>query len=339
MAYISNNITDLIGDTPLLELHRYRENRGLAARILVKVEYLNPAGSVKDRIAWALVRDGQERNLLKPGGTIVDVTSGNTGIGIAAVAAAHGYKAKFYASDNISPDKFRLLEHYGAEVVRIPNSYFLAPDALEKITALIRSENPDAYFTDQLANPINPRTHYTSTGPEIWRDTEGVVDAFVAGVGTGGTISGTGRFLREKNPNIWLAISEPHVSTLPSEENPNPPEIDGVHNVTEAEAQQLPQNFDRDIVDEIIALSPELAATTARALAREEGLLAGTSAGATLYAATEIARRPSFAGKTIVAVLPDSGERYLNAAAFLATANGATGVNTAEPVLSEASEI
>lgn len=319
MATINNSITDLIGNTPLLELHRYRQNRDLSARILVKVEYLNPAGSVKDRIAWSLIRDAQERNLLKPGGTIVDVTSGNTGIGLAAVAAAHGYKAKFYASDNISPDKFRLLEHYGAEVVRVPNSFFLAPDALEKITEIIRKENPDAYFTDQLANPANPQTHYKTTGPEIWRDTDGVIDAFVAGVGTGGTISGAGRYLKEKNPDIWLTISEPDVSTLPTDENPNPPEIDGVHNVTEAEPQQLPQNFDRDIVDEIIPLSPEQAAITARALAREEGLLAGTSAGATLYAATIIASRPDFVGKTIVAVLPDSGERYLNATAFLAT--------------------
>lgn len=323
MANIHDSITDLIGNTPLLELHRYGKKHGLGARILVKVEYVNPAGSVKDRIAWALIRDAQERNLLKAGGTIVDVTSGNTGIALAAIAAANGYKSKFYASDNISPDKFRLLEHYGAEIVKIPNAFFLAPDALEKISALIRHENPNAYFTDQLANPANPLTHYETTGPEIWRDTDGQIDAFVAGVGTGGTISGAGRFLREKNPDIWLAISEPDASTLPGEENPNPPEIDGVHNVSAAETQQLPQNFNRDIVDEIISLTPQQAAITARELAREEGILAGTSAGATLYAATEIARRPAFVGKTIVAVLPDSGERYLNAAAFLATADTA----------------
>jgi cysteine synthase A len=283
MSKIHSSITEIIGDTPLLELRRYAGKRDLLARLLVKVEYLNPGGSVKDRIAWSLIRDGEQRGLLYPGATVVDVTSGNTGIGLAAVAAARGYRTKIYASDNISPDKFRLLEYYGAEVVKVPNSFFLAPDALEQISARVRAENPDAFFTDQLANPANPRTHYETTGPEIWRDTGGVVDALVAGVGTGGTISGAGRFLREKNPNILLAIAEPDAATLPSEDNPNPPEIDGVHNVTAAEAEQLPQNFDRDLVDEILALTPGQAAETARALAREEGLLAGTSAGAAIY--------------------------------------------------------
>ncbi len=316
MAKIHQSIVELIGGTPLLELQNYRRKRGLGARILVKVEYLNPAGSVKDRISWALVRDAEERGSLKPGGKIVDVTSGNTGIGLAAVAAARGYGAKFYASDNISPDKIRLLEHYGAEIVKVENSFFLDPNALEKITERIRAENPDAYFTDQLANPANPKVHYETTGPEIWRDTGGQVDAFVAGVGTGGTISGAGRYLRERNPSIRLVVSEPGPGSLPTEEDPYPAEIDGVHKVTEVEPFQLPGNYDGSLVDEVIALETAEAAEAARALAREEGILAGTSAGAALHAATLLARRPEFEGKTIVALLPDSGERYLNARAF-----------------------
>lgn len=316
MTKIHDSIAELIGDTPLLELHNYRRKRGLGARLLVKVEYLNPAGSVKDRIALALIRDAEDRGLLKPGATIVDVTSGNTGIGLAAVAASRGYGSKFYASDNISPDKIRLLEHFGAEIVKVENSFFLDPNALEKITERIRAENPDAYFTDQLANPANPQVHHDTTGPEIWRDTGGVVDAFVAGVGTGGTISGAGRYLRARNPQIRLVVAEPGVGSLPTEENPYPAEIDGVHKVTEVEAFQLPGNYDASIVSEVIALEAAEAAATARALAREEGLLAGVSAGATLFAATRLAERPEFAGKTIVALLPDSGERYLNAAAF-----------------------
>ncbi|MFT3688345.1 PLP-dependent cysteine synthase family protein [Paenirhodobacter sp.] len=318
MARIHNSLTDLIGDTPLVELHNYRRNHGLGARILVKIEYLNPAGSVKDRLAWALVQDAEERGLLTPGATLVDVTSGNTGIALAAIGAARGYRVKIYASDNISPDKFRLLEHYGAEVVKVDNAFFLDPEALEKITARIREENPDAVFTDQLANPANPEVHYRTTGPEIWEATGGVVDAFVAGVGTGGTISGVGRYLKERNPSVHLAIAEPAFASLPSEDNPHPPEIDGVHHVTEALPEQLPANFARDIVDEIVPLDPVEAAATARQLAREEGILAGTSAGAILFAATELARRPDFAGKTIVALLPDSGERYLNASTFRA---------------------
>ncbi len=320
MARIIGSITDLIGNTPLVELHNYRRNRTLAARILVKLEYLDPAGSVKDRIAWALVQDAEARGQLRPGTTLVDVTSGNTGIALAAIGAARGYPVKIYASDNISPDKFRLLEHYGAEVVKVDNAFFLDPQALEKITARIRAENPEAYFTDQLANPANPEVHYRTTGPEIWQASGGVVDVFVSGVGTGGTISGTGRYLREQNPDVHLVVAEPEFSSLPNEENPHPPEIDGVHHVTEALPEQLPLNFNRALVSEIFPLSPLDAAATARALAQEEGIPAGTSAGAILYAATALAKRPEFAGKTIVALLPDSGERYLNAAAFKAAA-------------------
>lgn len=316
MARIYNNLTDLIGNTPLLELHNWRRNRGLAARLLVKIEYFNPAGSVKDRIAWALIRDAEERGLLQPGGKIVDVTSGNTGIALATVAAARGYSVRIYASDNISPDKFRLLEHYGAEVIKVDNAFFLDPEALEKIQTRIRDENPAAVFTDQLSNAANPQAHYSTTGPEIWQATGGQVDVLVAGVGTGGTISGTGRYLREHNPQLRLAIAEPAFDSLPDADNTHAPEIDGVHHVTEALPSQLPANFDRALVDEIITLSPLDAGKHARALAQEEGILAGPSAGAILFAATELARRPDLAGRTIVAILPDSGERYLNAPLF-----------------------
>lgn len=320
MSKIYNSIIDLIGDTPLVELKNYRRNRNLEARILVKVEYLNPAGSVKDRIARSLIQDAENRGVLTAGKTIVDVTSGNTGIALAAIGAARGYPVKIYASDNISPDKFRLLEHYGAEIIKVDNAFFLDPEALEKISERIRAENPDAVYIDQLSNPANPHTHYMTTGPEIWTATNGVVDAFVTGVGTGGTLSGVGRYLKEQNPLVHLVVAEPAHDSLPNEDNPHPLEIDGVHHVSEALPEQLPANFNRNLVDEIIPLHPLQAAQTARALAREEGLLAGISAGSTLYAATELARRPEFAGKTIVALLPDSGERYLSAPAFIAAA-------------------
>lgn len=311
MGRIYNELSELIGETPLFELHRYRRNRNLDARLLGKIEYFNPAGSVKDRISWSIVRDAEERGLLKPGDTIVDVTSGNTGIGLAAIAASRGYRAKFYASDNISADKIRLLEHYGAEVVPVPNAFFLDPLALEKITARVQEENPDAYFTNQLGNPANPKIHFETTGPEIWRDTDGAVDIFVGAVGTGGTISGVGRFLKSQKPEVRIVVAEPGEDSLPTEENPYPDQIDGVHKVTDVEPVRLPDNYDAEVVDEVIALDTPDARGTARALAAEEGIFAGISSGATLFAATQLAGRPENAGKTIVVLLPDTGERYL----------------------------
>lgn len=314
MTRIYHSFTDLIGNTPLLELHNYRKNRNLGARILAKIEYFNPAGSVKDRIAWGIIRQAEEAGKIRLGDLLVDVTSGNTGIGLAAVAASRGYRTKFYLSDNISQDKVKLLRLFGAEVVTVKNEFFLDPQALEKISLRVQEENPGAFFTDQLANPANPRTHFETTGPEIWRDTEGGVDIFVAGVGTGGTISGAGSFLKSKNPGLKVVIAEPAEASLPTEENPYPDEIDGVHKVSDVPAEQLPRNYDSTIADEVIALDTSDAQKAARSLVAEEGIFAGTSSGAVLWAATKIASRPENSGKTIVAVLPDTGERYLTAA-------------------------
>jgi cysteine synthase A len=311
MSRIFNSITDLIGNTPLLELHNYRRKRDLAARLIVKIESFNPAGSVKDRIAWAILKAAEEAGKIRPGGLIVDVTSGNTGIGLAAVAASRGYRAKFYASDNISPDKIKILRLFGAEVVPVENAVFLDPQALEKIARRVQEENPGAYFTDQLANPANPRVHFETTGPEIWRDTDGAVDILVGGVGTGGTLSGAGRFLKSQKPRLTVVIAEPAQDSLPTEENPYPAQIDGVHKVTEVPPEQLPQNFDTGIADEVIALNTRDAKDAALALVAEEGIFAGISSGAALWAATQLASRPENAGKVIVAILPDLGERYL----------------------------
>lgn len=308
---IHDNLSDLIGNTPLLELHNYARKRNLGARIVAKLEYFNPAGSIKDRIAWAIIREAEEAGKLRPGDLIVDVTSGNTGIGLAAVAASRGYRAKFYVSDNISQDKVKVLRLYGAGIVTVKNEFFLDPEALDKITARIREENPTAYFTDQLANPANPRVHFETTGPEIWRDTDGAIDIFVGGVGTGGTISGVGKFLKSQKPGLRVVIAEPSEGSIPTEENPYPDEIDGVHKVSEVPPEQLPKNFDNCVADEAIALSTAQARRAALALVAEEGIFAGVSSGAVLWAATQLAGRPENAGKLIVAVLPDTGERYL----------------------------
>jgi cysteine synthase A len=311
MARIYDSFSDLIGNTPLLELHNFRRNRSLHARILAKIEYFNPAGSIKDRIAWGIVKEAEAAGKIRPGDLLVDVTSGNTGIGLAAVAASRGYRTKFYLSDNISLDKVKLLRLYGAEIVTVKNEFFLDPEALEKISARVREENPTAFFTDQLANPANPRSHFETTGPEIWRDTEGAVDIFVAGVGTGGTISGVGKFLKSKKPGLRVVIAEPAPESLPTEENPYPDEIDGVHKVSEVPPEQLPRNFDTAIADEVIALNTADARKVARQLVAEEGIFAGPSSGAVLWAATRLAARPENVDKVIVAVLPDTGERYL----------------------------
>lgn len=313
MAGLYDSFSDLIGNTPLLELHNYRRHRALGARILAKLEYFNPAGSVKDRIAWGIVKEAEETGKIRPGDLLVDVTSGNTGIALAAVAASRGYRTKFYLSDNISQDKVKLLRLFGAEIVIVENAFFLDPEALDKISARVRDENPDAYFTDQLANPANPRTHFETTGPEIWRDTEGAVDILVGAVGTGGTISGSGKFLKSQKPSLRVVIAEPAEGSLPTEENPYPEEIDGVHKVSEVPPERLPRNFDTTIADEVIALDTADARSAARALVAEEGIFAGTSSGAVLWAATQVAARPENAGKVVVAVLPDTGERYLTA--------------------------
>ncbi|WP_051987778.1 cysteine synthase family protein [Bosea sp. UNC402CLCol] len=311
MTSRNENFAALVGNTPLLELGRFAEELKLGARILAKIEYLNPAGSIKDRTAWGLIREAEESGRLKPGQQIVDLTSGNTGIGLAALAAARGYPSKFYLRNTISEDKLKLLAHYGAEIVLIDNSVFLEPGAIHAIIDRVRRENPDAYYTNQRANPANPRVHF-ETGPEIWRDTAGEVDIFVAAVGTGGTISGTGRFLKRQNPEVQVVVVEPGPASVPSLDAPYPDSIEGVHKVTEVEPGYLPENFDASVVDEVIVTETAQARDFARILAQREGILAGTSSGAVLFAATALARRPENAGKTIVAIVADSGERYLS---------------------------
>lgn len=309
---IHRGLTTLIGKTPLVELANIARNRNLDVRILAKVEFFNPAGSVKDRAALGIITAAERAGKLGPGDKLVDITSGNTGIGLAAVAAARGYRTKFYLRSTIGQDKINLLKLYGAEVVLIDNKEFLRENAIEAILERIVRENPDAYFTDQRANPANPAAHYATTGPEIWQDTGGQVDILVSAVGTGGSVSGTGRYLKEKNPHLLVAVSEPADESLPSPERPYAPGIEGVHKVTDVEPTHLPANFDAGVVDEALAVTTETALATARAIAREEGILAGMSSGASLHVALTLAQRPENAGKTIVVIFPDSGERYLS---------------------------
>ncbi len=313
MSDIRNSIADLIGGTPLLELHRYRALHNLPARIVAKLEVFNPAGSIKDRTALALIRDGEQSGRLRPGGLVYDLTSGNTGIGLAAVAAARGYPTKFYARDCISHDKIALLRHYGAEVVQIPNQVFLEQGARDRILTFIQATNPDGYFANQIGNPANPQVHYATTGPEIWADTEGAIDILVGAVGTGGTISGAGRFLREQKPGIHIAVVEPALSSLPSELDPYVDQIEGVHRVSDIPPELLPGTYDTAIAHEVLDLDTAEARAAARDVLRVEGLNIGLSAGSAIHAATRLARRPENAGKLIVAVLADSGERYLGA--------------------------
>jgi cysteine synthase A len=312
MAFGNDHFAALVGDTPLLELGRFAEDLKLGSRILAKIEYLNPAGSIKDRTAWGLIREAEESGRLKPGQQIVDLTSGNTGIGLAALAAARGYPSKFYLRNTISDDKLKLLAQYGAEIVLIDNSAFLEPGAIHAIIERVRSENPDAYYTNQRGNPANPQVHFETTGPEIWRETKGKVDIFVAAVGTGGTISGTGRFLKQQNLDVQVVVVEPGPASVPSLDIPYPDAIEGVHKVTDVEPGYLPENFDASVVDEVIVTETAQAREFARILAQREGILAGTSSGAVLFAAAALAQRPENAGKTIVAIVADSGERYLS---------------------------
>jgi cysteine synthase A len=311
---IHHDLSELIGNTPLLALHRIEAKRGLRSRLLAKIEYLSPAGSIKDRAALGIILDGEKSGRLKPGDLLVDVTSGNTGIGFAAVAASRGYRTKFYLRNIISQEKLAILAHYGAEVVLIDSSEFVGPGAVDAILDRIRRENPDAFFTDQRGNPANPRIHEETTGPEIWRDTDGAVDVLVGAVGTGGTISGAGRFLKSKKPGLKVVVAEPTPDALPSAACPYAENIEGVHKVTEIPPGDLPGNFHPQIVDEVVAVNVTEAKAAALSLARDEGILAGTSGGAALFAALALSARPDYADKSIVIVIPDSGERYLSPA-------------------------
>ena len=302
------DITDLVGGTPLLELRNYTARHGLGAALLAKLEYLNPAGSVKDRAAVYMIRDAEERGLLQPGGTIIEPTSGNTGIGLAAVAAAKGYKVVLTMPESMSLERRQLLAAYGAALVLTPASKGMqgAVDAAEAL----QKETPGSILAGQFSNPANAKAHYETTGPEIWKDTDGQVDIFVAGVGTGGTLTGVGRYLKEQNPAVQIVAAEPAESPVLSGGKAAPHGIQGIG------ANFVPGNFDRAVVDEILTVTTEEALALAREMARTEGVLVGISSGAALAAAEKLARRPENAGKTIVALLPDTGERYISTALF-----------------------
>ena len=297
---IYNDITCLIGSTPLMRLGRFAP--GLD--VLAKLERFNPTGSAKDRAALGMIRAAAADGSLVPGGLIIEPTSGNTGIGIAALAAVLGYRAVIVMPDSMSPERIKLIAAYGAEVVLTPGSGGMA--AAVARAEEINRENPGSIIAGQFENPANPAAHYASTGPEIWNDTEGRVDAFVAGVGTGGTISGVGRYLRERNPDVRIIAVEPASSPLLSEGRSGPHAIQGIG------ANFVPEALDRSVYDEVMTVSDEDALESMRELARTAGLLCGVSSGAAAWAAREVARRPEFAGKRVVCLLPDTGERYLS---------------------------
>lgn len=305
---VYKKVTDLIGKTPLLELSNFEKNNGLEATILAKLEYFNPAGSVKDRIAKAMLDDAEKRGVLKPGAVIIEPTSGNTGIGLASVAAARGYKIILTMPETMSVERRNLLKAYGAELVLTEGAKGMK-GAIAKAEELAK-ETPGSFIPSQFANPANPAAHKATTGPEIWEDTDGSVDIFVAGVGTGGTLSGVGAYLKSKNPNVKIVAVEPAGSPVLSKGTAGPHKIQGIG------AGFVPDTLDTKIYDEIIAVENEDAFKTGREIARGEGVLVGISSGAAVYAASVLAKRPENKGKTIVALLPDTGDRYLSTPMF-----------------------
>lgn len=305
---VYRKITDLIGGTPLLELTNYEKANELNAKIYAKLEYFNPAGSVKDRIAKAMLDDAEEKGLLKPGAVIIEPTSGNTGIGLASVAASRGYKVILTMPETMSVERRNLLKAYGAELVLTEGAKGM-PGAIAKAKELAE-QTPNSYIPNQFTNPANPAVHLKTTGPEIWADTDGKVDIFVAGVGTGGTLSGVGAYLKSQNPNVKVVAVEPATSPVLSGGKAGPHKIQGIG------AGFVPDTLNTDIYDEILPVQSEDAFATGRALARSEGVLVGISSGAAVFAAAQLAKRPENAGKVIVALLPDTGERYLSTPMF-----------------------
>ncbi|MGN1466758.1 MAG: cysteine synthase A [Ruminococcus sp.] len=305
---IYEKITDLIGTTPLLKLNNYTKDKNLSATILAKLEYFNPAGSVKDRIAKAMIDDAEAKGLLNPDSVIIEPTSGNTGIGLASVAAARGYRIILTMPETMSVERRNLLKAYGAELVLTEGARGMQ-GAIKKAQELAQ-EIPNSFIPGQFTNDANPRTHYNTTGPEIWKDTDGKIDIFVAGVGTGGTVSGVGEYLKKQNPNIKVVAVEPAGSPVLSKGMPGPHKIQGIG------AGFVPDTLNTQIYDEIITVENEDAFETGRALAQKEGVLVGISSGAAVFAATELAKRQENNGKTIVALLPDTGERYLSTPMF-----------------------
>jgi len=304
MSQIATRLTDLIGRTPLLELNKYSKAQGLATPVIAKVEFFNPGGSVKDRIALAMIEDAEQRGVLKPGATIIEPTSGNTGVGLALVSAVKGYHLILTMPETMSIERRNLVKAYGAEVRLTPGKDGMK-GAIAAAEAL-RDSIPGSIILQQFENPANPAKHYATTGVEIWEQTAGEVDIFVAGVGTGGTVSGVGKRLKEKNPNVKIIAVEPKSSAVLNGQPSGPHKIQGIG------AGFIPKTYDGGIIDEVFDVENDDAIRTGRQLAQTEGLLVGISSGAAAFAATEIARRPENAGKRIVVLLPDTGERYLS---------------------------
>lgn len=307
MANIYQEITDIVGKTPLLKLQRYMDANACKADILAKLEYQNPGGSVKDRVAIRMIDEAEKAGILHKGDVIIEPTSGNTGIGLACVSAARGYHLIITMPETMSVERRRLLSAYGAELVLTPASKGVK-GSIRKANEL--AEQLHAFVPSQFSNPYNPKSHYETTGPEIWADTDGKIDVFVAGVGTGGTISGTGRYLKEKNPNIQIVAVEPADSPVLSDGIPGRHKIQGIG------AGFIPETLDMEIYDEILTVTDDDAYQACRELARREGVLCGISSGAALSAAKELAVKPAYQGKTIVALFPDGGERYLSSGVF-----------------------
>ena len=308
MSNICTSADQLIGNTPLLELTHLEEAYGLKAAILAKLEYLNPAGSVKDRIAKAMIDDAEQKGLLKKGSVIIEPTSGNTGIGLASVAAARGYRIIIVMPETMSVERRQLMKAYGAELVLTEGAKGMK-GAIAKADELAK-EIPNSFVPGQFVNPANPKAHFETTGPEIWKDTDGKVDIFVAGVGTGGTITGTGKFLKSKNPNVKVVAVEPKTSAVLSTGVAGPHKVQGIG------AGFVPEVLDTKVYDEIIAVDNDDAFKTGKEFGRREGVLVGISSGAAVWAAIELAKRPENEGKTIVVLLPDTGDRYLSTPLF-----------------------
>lgn len=304
MAKIAKNLNELIGNTPLLQLSNFASNKNLEANVIVKLESFNPAGCVKERIALAMVEAAEAAGILKPGVEIIEPTSGNTGIGLAMVAAVKGYKLTLTMPETMSIERRNLLKAFGANLVLTPGANGMKGAIARAIE--LHEENPASFIPQQFENAANPEVHYRTTGAEIWNDTDGKIDIFVGGVGTGGTVSGVGKYLKEKNPNVKIVAVEPADSPVLSGGAPGPHKIQGIG------AGFIPKNYDGSVVDEVLQVSNDNAILTSRQLAQQEGLLVGISSGAAAYAATQLALRPENKGKNIVALLPDTGERYLS---------------------------
>lgn len=307
---VFSSVLDMVGGTPLLEAGNLERELGLKAKILMKLEYLNPAGSVKDRIARAMLLDAGERGLLKEGATLIEPTSGNTGIGLASMAASLGYRLILTMPETMSVERRNILKAYGAEIVLTDGARGMT-GAIEKAKELAK-EIPDSFIPGQFENPVNPKAHIETTGPEIWKDTQGQVDIFVAGVGTGGTITGVGTYLKEKNPNVKIVAMEPSDSPVLSGGKPGPHKLQGIG------AGFVPETLNTEIYDEILTIGSEEAFSSARQIAQKEGVLVGISSGAAFAAAVKLAKRPENEGKTIVVLLPDSGDRYYSTPLFTA---------------------